>query len=519
MVDGAVFGLFTYRADWENQPWVEFDYEFVGADTTKVQINIHMEDANGNHIALSDAMGGPVIIDLGFDASAGMHTYEVTVGEAEAVFLIDGREVGRFSAADMPGGVWQIGPMRSFVDLWAVAPAQESWAGEWTYPGAPLVATLGSVSIHEGDLGNLIPDAAITVFVGDSSDNLIIGTAHSDSIDGLGGNDTLRGGFGDDSLYGGEGSDQFDLDAGDDFLDGGSGLDDILVTGTAAAIIDLSLVTAQNTGYGRLTLVSIENVSGGSGADTLQGNDGANVLRGNGGSDILRASGGNDMLSGGDGNDRLYGGDGDDTVYLDPGNDLIDGGTGIDWIVVTSTSAATIDLSNKSVQGTGAGTDTIVNIENLGGGGGADRLTGSSSANILIGNAGADTLKGEAGADTLVGGTGKDVLYGGADNDCDIFVFKSADESGLRARADAICDFTSGVDLIDLTLIDAQATNSDTGDAAFLFSRTTAAAFSVWYAKSGQDLIVHADVTGDAKADFQIRLVDTSTLAIYDFLL
>ena len=122
MEPGAVFGMVTYKADWEHQPWVEFDFEFVGADTTKVQLAIHMEDAAGNHITLNDNGLQKSVIDLGFDAAEGFHAYEVTVTDTAAIFYIDGAVVARFSAADMPGSVWNIGPMKSYVDLWAVAP-------------------------------------------------------------------------------------------------------------------------------------------------------------------------------------------------------------------------------------------------------------------------------------------------------------------------------------------------------------------------------------------------------------
>lgn len=125
MVPGAVFGLFTYKADWANQPWVEFDFEFVGADTTRVQLNIHMVNEKGEHITLDQHGQKPVFIDLGFDAAEGVHTYEVTVTESGAIFYIDGKIVGEFSGADMPGGVWQIGPMKSYINLWAVQPEQE----------------------------------------------------------------------------------------------------------------------------------------------------------------------------------------------------------------------------------------------------------------------------------------------------------------------------------------------------------------------------------------------------------
>ena len=54
MEPGEAFGMLTYKAVWEHQPWVELDFEFVGADTKKVQLAIHMEDAAGNHITLND---------------------------------------------------------------------------------------------------------------------------------------------------------------------------------------------------------------------------------------------------------------------------------------------------------------------------------------------------------------------------------------------------------------------------------------------------------------------------------
>ncbi|WP_435169068.1 nucleoside hydrolase-like domain-containing protein [Falsirhodobacter sp. 1013] len=151
MVSGAVFGMFTYTKDWKNQPWVEFDFEFVGADTTKVQLNIHMEDAQGRHVVLDEAARGRAIIDLGFDAAKGLHTYEVTVTEKDATFYIDGKVVGVFSAKDMQGDVWQIGPMNSFVDLWAVDKGQEAWAGQWKGLDEPLVARVSDAEIRPGE--------------------------------------------------------------------------------------------------------------------------------------------------------------------------------------------------------------------------------------------------------------------------------------------------------------------------------------------------------------------------------
>lgn len=144
MVDGAVFGMFLYRADHAADPWREYDIEFVGGDTRVVELNIHFEDAAGKHVSLTE---GPVRVDLPFDAAAGFHDYEIEVQPDRAIFRIDGAVVGEFGPDDMPGQIWSNGPLKAFVDLWAVAPAQEAWAGRWAWPGRPLIATLSAARV------------------------------------------------------------------------------------------------------------------------------------------------------------------------------------------------------------------------------------------------------------------------------------------------------------------------------------------------------------------------------------
>lgn len=102
---GAVHGRFTYQVEWRNDRWLEFDSGWVGVDTNKVQINIHMEDAAGRHITLARAKGGPVFVDLGFDAAQGVPTQEIVATGPGVVFLVKGRKLGRYGAADSPGGV------------------------------------------------------------------------------------------------------------------------------------------------------------------------------------------------------------------------------------------------------------------------------------------------------------------------------------------------------------------------------------------------------------------------------
>ncbi|MCC2654498.1 MAG: hypothetical protein K0Q60_4664, partial [Microvirga sp.] len=63
----------------------------------------------------------------------------------------------------------------------------------------------------------------------------------------------------------------------------------------------------------------------------------------------------------------------------------------------------------------GYGRDTLLDIDNLEGGSGADTFIGNGENNRLVGNAGNDTLTGGGGNDTLDGGSGQDMaVFSGA---------------------------------------------------------------------------------------------------------
>lgn len=537
MQDGAVFGMFTYKANYQTQPWVEFDFEFVGKDTTKVQLNIHMENASGQHISLDQAMGHPVIVDLGFDASQGKHTYEVSVTTTGATFYVDGKVVGQYGPQNMPGGVWQIGPQKSFVDLWSVSPGQESWAGSWNYNGTPIVGNFDGFDIRPNEYGSeyqapdtgpvtLTPVVDPLVLTGDGGNNALTGTTGNETLNGNGGSDTLNGGGGHDTLFGGEGNDVLFSDLGNDMLDGGNGTDWLDFAGTTGATVDLRVSTGQTTGYGIDTITNIENLSGGAGANSFTGNDFANHftgqagddrLKGNGGADTLDGGAGNDQLDGGTGNDVLLGGDGDDILTASTGNDVMSGGPGNDTIIVTGATGATIDLRIATGQNTGYGTDTITGVENLTGGSGNDRFTGDNASNILTGNGGSDVLSGGTGADTLIGGAGKDMLYGGLDDSADSFVFLGLSDSATGKGRDMIYDFRSGSDVIDLRLIDGNTLLA--GDQPLAFTDTKPASFAVWYQVVKGDAIVSVDVDGNGRADMQIHVQGVTSLTAEDFIL
>ena len=129
----------------------------------------------------------------------------------------------------------------------------------------------------------------------------------------------------------------------------------------------------------------VQNVTGGSGSDTLTG------------------SSGNNVLSGGNGGDTLDGG---------TGTDILNGGAGADTVsYALRTAAVAVDLDGIADDGESGENDSIgVDIEDVIGGLGADTLTGDSIANTLTGGAGDDTLEGGEGSDVLLGGAGEDLV-------------------------------------------------------------------------------------------------------------
>jgi Ca2+-binding RTX toxin-like protein/beta-glucanase (GH16 family) len=131
---------------------------------------------------------------------------------------------------------------------------------------------------------NLIGGSGTNTLVGDGGDNMLTGGDGADYLYGQGGDDTLIGGA---------------APAGSpNQLWGGTGSDTASYAGAAAAVhADL----AAQAGYvgGVLTdqMNSIENLTGGSQADTLAGDGGSNVLTGGGGADSLWGRGGADVFA------------------------------------------------------------------------------------------------------------------------------------------------------------------------------------------------------------------------------
>jgi Ca2+-binding RTX toxin-like protein len=170
------------------------------------------------------------------------------------------------------------------------------------------------------------------------------------------------------------------------------------------------------------------NVSGDSGADTLQGGAGLNHLRGLRGADTIMGAGGGDRIWGGSGNDTIVGGGGRDLLRPGLGDDIVGGGSGRDIVFfVARVTGVTADLGTGVVSG-GGGNDTLTSVECLNGTRYDDHFWGNRRDNcfdglgdddVIFGRGGADSIHGGccAGDDRLFGGPGPDIIAGGAGDD------------------------------------------------------------------------------------------------------
>ena len=125
-----------------------------------------------------------------------------------------------------------------------------------------------------------------------------------------------------------------------------------------------------------------------------------------------------------------------------------------------ATAGVTVNLNLTGAQNTGgAGTDTLVSIENLTGSNFNDALAGNGATNVLTGRDGNDILAGAAGNDTLTGDTGNDLLNGGVGNDLlnGGIGTDTADYGTFTIGGQAVSGATAGV-TVDLNLIGAQNT-------------------------------------------------------------
>lgn len=172
----------------------------------------------------------------------------------------------------------------------------------------------------------------------------LLGSAIHNVLDGGPGPDVLRGGAGDDVLTdsggdnagdlldGGPGDDTMSAGRGPDTYSGGDGEDSVVDYAGRWAPVSVSLDNQANDGAGGEAdnvQGDVEDVTGGSGPDTLVGNDADNELVGGAGDDSISGGGGNDGLSGGAGRDAIDGGSGRDDLVGGSGADTFNSRDGL----------------------------------------------------------------------------------------------------------------------------------------------------------------------------------------------
>jgi Ca2+-binding RTX toxin-like protein len=291
--------------------------------------------------------------------------------------------------------------------------------------------------------------SAIENIIGSQGDDTITLGAGVNVIDGQGGADIIAGGTSNDTLLGGTGNDTFNYTFGDgaDTVDGGADFDTLNIIGTDANnTLDVIFDGATLTNFEGGTIANVESVT----ADLLAGTDRlsyagttsdvtVNLSAGTAsgfssiaGIENVTGGSGNDTLTGDALANNLSGGAGNDTYIGDNGDTITESaGGGIDSVFTTSN---TFTLAN--------------NVENLAFGGVGDFTgTGNGGANIITGGGGNDTLSGGGGADTLVGNGGNDTMNGGTGNDNFLFAPGGGNDtiSGFDANP------TGGQDLLDIS--------------------------------------------------------------------
>lgn len=143
---GVVSGLVTIYTPWPADNWNEIDIEHLGKSPTATQLNcmVYMGAPVSAPVTQSvRPTEDPLSVDLGFDAEADFHQYDVEWTPASVQFSIDGKllrtwtkEIARMTL-----------PQNILFTIWASSSAQ--WAGAITSSSAPTSAQIDWIRVYE----------------------------------------------------------------------------------------------------------------------------------------------------------------------------------------------------------------------------------------------------------------------------------------------------------------------------------------------------------------------------------
>ena len=267
---------------------------------------------------------------------------------------------------------------------------------------APVEGTDTVQSSISYTLGNNVENLTLT-----GSGNINgTGNALANVLIGNSGNNSLDGGTGADTMIGGAGNDIYVVD------DVGDVVTELLNEGTDTVQSSISYTLGANVE--NLTLTGSANFNG-------TGNALDNIIIGNIGDNVLTGGLGNDTLDGGAGADTMVGGTGNDTYIVDVAGDVVTEAPTKAPTRCSPSIAYTLGANVENLTLTGSG--------NINGTGNelANVITGNSGNNMLDGGTGADTavytttlaladvvFNAPAGTWTVTGGSagGNDTLSG-----------------------------------------------------------------------------------------------------------
>ncbi|MEI3854957.1 beta strand repeat-containing protein, partial [Ensifer sp. CCNWLW38] len=300
----AITGLLTLDLDWDGDRDAIFFTGTAGAKLVQnnasvaegTSLHLRILDKNGinalygNTVKLYDSNGNLVATRVlnpqsgnqTSDSSAILEFYGLNPSETYTAVLL--RNIGG-SSQDV-GGVTSIGGH-------SIENVNASWTGLTTGPAHDAY-------VLTAEAGGAVNNA--------NTGNGIIGTGYNDTFFATLGADKFDGGGGTTIV---SNSRQWSNTGGMDVVD-------YKLAGSTAINVDLSLTTAQNTGFGSQTFLNIEGIAGGSGNDTFTDSAADNVFNGRGGTDTFHLThGGRDTLlyelingadaTGGNGSDVIYG--------------------------------------------------------------------------------------------------------------------------------------------------------------------------------------------------------------------
>ncbi|HJV80714.1 DUF4214 domain-containing protein [Noviherbaspirillum sp.] len=215
--------------------------------------------------------------------------------------------------------------------------------GYWGYIGekSSLISSAGQITVN---FGSVIEDAK-----------------------GGSGNDSITGNAVANHLWGGNGNDSMTGAGGNDILDGGAGSDTAIYNGVRANFT----VARTTTGFTAVDRVGGEGSDSLLNVETIQFTNTSLSLNSDPSIGLSYAgTASNDIIDGTGGDDILYGNDGNDRINSYGGNDIVDGGLGIDKVILpglssnytvsrTAKGLAVVDNAGSQVN------DTLTSVERL----------------------------------------------------------------------------------------------------------------------------------------------------------